>query len=605
MKSWPVKGVLLAGAAVLLAAIPASGQDRAPESLLPPGFGDPQTLPPAENKAAPQPRNDARPQPSEAAPPPAPSAVPAEDAQLTGNAIGDVEQVALDQAVIVRPLNYFTVPEGAERPVDPVGPLEPGNFGLAPDAFGAGNGFVHARLMRQLDAPLPSRWASILLRRALLSRLSAPAGVDPVDWVAERADLLVRMGEADAARMLIEAVDVEHYTPRMVEAAGQTALATSDPAALCPLLGAARRWSTDRIWILADGMCAALEGEAARASALIDQARGQGGTSVDVLLAEKVVGAGAETRRSVDIQWDGVDRVTPWRFGLASATGLTIPDPLMARATPQIQAWLARAPMVPIENRLRAASVAATLGVFSSHSLVELYSLILDRTDPADAAGTVGMRLRTAWIAGDIGERMEALRSLWTDGEAPQERYARLILTAGAAARIAPSSDYQGDAGNLIAAMLSAGMDREAARWAPVVEEAGEGGRAWAMLAVAAPEGAVADRLADFVDADASAGQLRSRMLAAALAGLGRISADQASGAGFAPGPEDIWTRAIDRAARDRAPGAVALLAGVGMQTQDWTGVPPAYLFRMLRALRAVGLDYEARMIAAEALARL
>ena len=49
----------------------------------------------------------------------------------------------------------------------------------------------------------------------------------------------------------------------------------------------------------------------------------------------------------------------------------------------------------------------------------------------------------------------------------------------------------------------------------------------------------------------------------------------------------------------------MALLAAVGMQTSDWRGVPPAYLFRIVRALRTVGLEYEARMIAAEALARL
>jgi hypothetical protein len=47
------------------------------------------------------------------------------------------------------------------------------------------------------------------------------------------------------------------------------------------------------------------------------------------------------------------------------------------------------------------------------------------------------------------------------------------------------------------------------------------------------------------------------------------------------------------------------LLASVGMQTRSWRGVPPAYLFRIVRDLRLVGLEYEARMIAAEAVARL
>jgi hypothetical protein len=41
------------------------------------------------------------------------------------------------------------------------------------------------------------------------------------------------------------------------------------------------------------------------------------------------------------------------------------------------------------------------------------------------------------------------------------------------------------------------------------------------------------------------------------------------------------------------------------MQTGGWIGVPPEHLYHVLSALRRVGLEYEARMIAAEALARL
>jgi hypothetical protein len=40
------------------------------------------------------------------------------------------------------------------------------------------------------------------------------------------------------------------------------------------------------------------------------------------------------------------------------------------------------------------------------------------------------------------------------------------------------------------------------------------------------------------------------------------------------------------------------------MQTNSWANVPPAHLFRIVNALRRVGLEPEARMIAAEALAR-
>ena len=55
---------------------------------------------------------------------------------------------------------------------------------------------------------------------------------------------------------------------------------------------------------------------------------------------------------------------------------------------------------------------------------------------------------------------------------------------------------------------------------------------------------------------------------------------------------------------RDRQPATVILLAAVGMQTKNWGGVPPAALYRIVAALRAVGLGGEARMIAVEALSR-
>ena len=602
MPSSPRKALTLAGVALigLLATLPALGQDRdAPESLLPPGFNDQRSLPPPEEKGTPQALN-ATPRP------PAPPTAASPALQETANP-EEEEENPLERP---RPTNYFTIPEGEARPIDVVGVLEPGNFGLAPRAFGASNGPFLVTLMQRLDAPLPSRWASILLRRAMLSRTPAPAGVQPADWVAARAHLLLRMGEADAARMLVQSVDRENYSPHLVEAAARAALATADPAGLCPLVGPSR--SSETVWKVADAMCAALEGEAARASALVDEARRRGDIGgVDMLLAEKVIGAGTEARRAAALQWDEVRSLNAWRAGLASATGAEIPPRLVNNAPMHIQAWIARAPMIPLEQRLRAASVAAALGVFSSHALVEIYSLMLDQTDIAEVEGTVGARLRTAWIQRDPSERLEAMRVLWRESDAPIERYARLILTAGAAARIPVSDDYQSSADDLVASMLSAGMDREAARWSNVVQEGGDD-RAWAMLAVGSPRAAVdtsASRIEDFAGNDDSAGRRRSQLLVAALAGLGRISAGDATSLGSSVrvsfGDGDAWGGRIDRAAQARETGTVALLAATGMQTRDWNGVPPEYLFRIVRALSAVGLDFEARMIAAEAIARL
>jgi hypothetical protein len=307
-----------------------------------------------------------------------------------------------------------------------------------------------------------------------------------------------------------------------------------------------------------------------------------------------------------------VESINSWRFGLASATGLEIPEQLMRSAGAHVHAWQARAPMLPLEQRIAAAQTAASLGVFSSDALVDMYSLIADATDASEMKDTVGGRLRAAYAARNVPARLSALRGLWDDAKNdPVQRQARLILTASAAARIPPSAEYAKDAPNLIASMLSAGYDRRAQRWSAVADgmEGKEGDLAWALVALGSPAAEVdAGRVQDFASGDDSENGVRSRMLVAALAGLGKLGEDGnelAEDMGVRIGAQNRWTRLLDRAAQRRQQGTVVLLAAAGMQTGGWAGVPPEHLYRILLALRSVGLEYEARMIAAEALARL
>jgi hypothetical protein len=592
---------------VCAAVIPAVAQP--PESLLPPGFGDPKPQPPAteQPKATPEPTPATPPPggPGENQPPAPRTAeqverLPIEDA--TDSAITDLE--ALPPQPVVR---FYDLPESELRPTDIVGVINITNRGLPIDAFGDTSGAFLGTLMQRLEAPLPSRWASMLLRRALMSRVTSPRQIDPLDFVAERVRLLVRMGEADAARMLAQAVDVANYNPNMVGAAYEAALASSDPAGLCPLVEKGREAFNDPVWGMADAMCAGLEGEAARASTLIDQARRGGARGIDLLLAEKIIGAGSNTRRSVTVQWDEVPELNLWRFGLASATGAELPERLLAGAGPRMQAWLARAPMVPAPQRLAAADAAATLGVFSASSLIDAHSLALQMSEEQDTSESVAGRLQTAYSGGDMDARMGALRRLWqVEGEDAPRRHARLILTAGAAAQVAPSDDHVGDVDEIVASLFTAGMDREAAAWAGVVEGQGESNLAWALLAVGAPRpvvGVDGGRIDGF--GSGAQGPLRAQFLAAALAGLGRTDEGTAQSLGVDTAVENGWTRALERAASAGQSGTVVLLAAVGLQTSEWSGVPPDHLFRILRALRQVGLEFEARMIAAEALTRL
>jgi hypothetical protein len=201
------------------------------------------------------------------------------------------------------PVEY---PGWARRDPWTVGAIEPADARLTSDAWGTANGVLLSTLMRRMQAPLASRWAHIALRDALLAKLRAPANVNPVDWVAERAWLLLRMGEADAARMLIADVDVDRFTPKMTQVAVQSALANADPPALCPLEDGIKK-ADPGIIRLVQAMCASLAGQSDEASAMIDQARRFGRIGgVDLALAEKVVGAGG-SGRAATIEWDPVD----------------------------------------------------------------------------------------------------------------------------------------------------------------------------------------------------------------------------------------------------------------------------------------------------------
>lgn len=605
----PIAKLALGGMAAVAIALPAISQE-APESLLPPGFGAPA---PAPSPGRPAPRDADRTAPGET---PSGATSPGETGGRTPLTLPDLATIGeteTETGDVERPA--IELPDAARRPIDVVGPLAPDKGGLGPQVFGRSNGRHLTVLMQRLDAPVASRWTSILLRRALLSGQPAPSDVAPADWVAERAWLLLRMGEADAARLLVSSVDVDRFSPRLVAVARQVALANADPAGLCPLTTlAARTAANDASWNYARAMCAALSGDSALSSMLLDRGRGRGRRDIDYLLAEKVVGAGTNSRRATTIEWANVERLTSWRFGLAAAVGLEIPDALYETAGRHVVAWRARAPMYAPEDRLGAARAAAALGIFSNAMLVDLYGQAHERQGDVGRDAPAA-RLRAAYAADGAAARMAAIRSFWTEARGqPGGLYGARILTARAAARIAPDDSFAADYENLMATMLSAGLDRQAARWAPLVESSSPsiGDDAWALLAVGAPEKVVNlayGRIDGYGARLGAGGGERMRMLIAGLAGLGRISGDEAARLAerydLDLKRQGRWTRAIERAAARGERGTVALLAAVGMQTGQWRHVPAHHLYHVVAALRTVGDTATARMVAAEALSRL
>ena len=365
----------------------------------------------------------------------------------------------------------------------------------------------------------------------------------------------------------------------------------------------------DPQWDTAKTICEAFRGNSSSALSKLERDRRRGTMSnIDLLLAQKYAGAAGKARRAVTIEWDKVEDLTPWRYGLAIGVGLEPPDKLLTAAGVQYSYTTALAPMVSLQSRAAASDRACAAGILSNAAIVDLYSQIYADTEITGELQERAEALRDAYTLESPAARLAAMQTLWSGGADEQSGYARRVLTAAAAARVPATEEFADSAAGLIASMLAAGYDANAIRWSSVVEN---GSPAWGLLALVSPG---ADRSVDtgdldrYVEDDASENKRKAAFLVAGLAGLGRLDADDATRysreLALGMGGSTRWTTAIDSAAGRGDKASVVLLAGFGMQGASWQRMTPRYLFHIVSALRRVGLEAEARMIAAEAVSR-
>ena len=598
----------------------------APVDLLPPGFDEPAPA------ATPTPT----PRATQAPAAPGPAAAPRDPGEAGASQPGEVVQPLptqpapvggtdldladlptleeleamstdeLDELLGLKP--KFDIPPAARRSMEQVGILGQREGGLPAASLARQPAALVRAVLAGTTRPMVSRWGHILLRRALASRLATPEGMDPVEFATLRVRALNALGEHVVARAVVQDIDTANYSPALTDAAVEAYIGSADIIGACPAVRLVDTQRDDAEWQMLAGICNAYAGEATRAQndlrSLLSRTEDD---RIDVLLAQRVAGSAGRGRRAVTIEWDGIAALTPWRFALANALGEPVPDELLGDAEPDLLRTAALTPALTPLQRARAADIAAASGILSSAAMVDLYSQIFAEEGAEGDAAVTASRLREAYVGTDPLQRLAAIRDIWGGGGG-EFSYGRVVLTAYAAARLPVDDALADDADGLVAAMLAAGLDRDAMRWAGVVDDGSVG---WAMLALADPDGSamVSDgELDGFVDDDDSPRQHKSRMLLAGLAGLGRVAdaeiAEYGERLGIDLAAQTRWTRMIERAADVDNPALVAMLAGLGMQGSGWDRMTARHLFHIVSALRRVGLEAEARMIAAEAVAR-
>ena len=611
-KTWICAGV----AAIALSASFVAAQD-APESLLPPGFDDPEPRP---TPAPTAPAGPTAPVPGQPQEPGAPTVQPIPGAgdplrelsQFDFSTIPTLEELEemspdeMDDLLGLSP--SYDIPPAARRAMTRVGVISSQEGGFPSASLARQPAALVQAALRGLERPVVSRWGHVLLRRALASRLQAPQGMSPVEFAALRAQALNNMGEYHAARSLLQDIDTVNWNTALVDAGLEAYIATTDLMGTCPVVRLVGSEREDPQWRMLGAICNSYAGEGVLGGRQLDRAlRDEIAPGIDVLLSQRLAGAAGRGRRAVDVEWEGVDEINPWRFAIANAVGEEIPEPLRANVEPYYERVWAVTPTLSLQQRAIGADRAAREGIFSSQAAIDLYSQIYANENITGEAADRATLLREAYVANTASERVSAMQSVWGNEDSPD--YGRLVLTAYAAARIPASPDLAEHAPALIASMLTAGLDRDAAAWSEAVAQ---GSDAWALIAVGRNAvGRIEPREAidSFIDEDNSADYRRSQFLLAGLAGLERVAPSDLSD--FTSRTEaDLtrqsrWSRAITRAADVNNAALVALLAGLGMQGEGWDRMTPRHLYFIVSSLRRVGLEAEARMIAVEAIGRV
>jgi len=376
------RSVLLAGAVL---ALTSSLTLAAPESLLPDVFADPPPAPTPAPRPTSAPAPDAAPTQPGAVPviqplplePAVPGdAVPAVEIPPDFPSLAELEEMdpdEIDELLGLKP--KFDIPPAARRAVREVGVIGPGEGGFP---VGSLDDQPPALIRAALSAnrgTLVSRWGHILLRRALASRLDAPRGMDPVAFAAMRAALLNRLGEGAAARALVQDVDSANYNTALATAAFDAYLLTGDILGICPVARLQSTLRDDGEWKMARAICDAYAGDTREAERELQRILYYGeAPRIDSLLAQRYAGAAGEGRRAVNIEWNDVEELNPWRFGLSRALGVEIPASLLEDAGVRYDIRNVLIPAVPLQTRIASADRVAARGFISSAAMVDLYS---------------------------------------------------------------------------------------------------------------------------------------------------------------------------------------------------------------------------------------
>lgn len=220
------------------------------------------------------------------------------------------------------------------------------------------------KLLLSRAAVSPQSGADARARQSVeQSRETAPA---PRPLLVLRVEMLVALGlDADAVA-LIEAATERRGDADLRRLEARARLRTGDLPGACALTRTER--PTERFWQALLVLCQTVAGDVAQAEfglALLTEDAG-GDDSLFIALIEYLLGAPAPTL-------DGLNRPGPLTLAATSVAGLPIPDRWIEAGDPAVLRMLVRDAQLPAERRIALAERAAAAGVVSPETLARTY----------------------------------------------------------------------------------------------------------------------------------------------------------------------------------------------------------------------------------------
>ncbi|MDA5192364.1 hypothetical protein [Govanella unica] len=375
--------------------------------------------------------------------------------------------------------------------VDALGGLRLGGMGLMDSTEGklpvtlwqnSEVGAVTARLLAVPDQ-VPSRALQELERRLLLTAVPPPATPDDqadLDFVSARLDRLAATGDVASVAAFLDRIGKDFQHEGLSQLRIQVDLLTGREQDACSAAAATHGDDVEPEWLRLAAFCRALGGDLDGAGLALEMLADQKAKSpaFDQLIAiylKQQASGDAEDKPGPQVK--SLKGPTPLVLALARRTRIKLPADVLSGAPPLVFGALADMEDLDIAVRLPAAEWAAARGGYGLDRLAELYAAMpLKSGDLANAAARAkaepgrstyinALIYQAAAAAASTEARLAVLRAGYARARADGSRMLYAAVMAPFLDQITPDGAHVAAAGDALRMLLLAGHMEVAEEW--------------------------------------------------------------------------------------------------------------------------------------------